>query len=144
MGRGNWFPGNSPEDCEVVYIRLPGSEDDADDLTEWHWNDFKQVLRASLSRSWDTGPTWDEIYSRFDGVGRDDQPLAFNGLYGLFFDSGSDKWHMGIGMRVRADAPSFARSRLRETAERLWDRLAEHYELSVRTSAWTSSPRKVT
>lgn len=142
MGRGNWFPGNSLEDCEVVYVELPVSEDD-EDMYSFYWQEFRGYLLQLLPSSWDAYSTWGEVYSRFDGVGRDDIPLAYNGLFGLFIDGQAEGYHVGIGMVCRSDAPAFAKSRLRETAQRLFDRLQTEYELSVRTSAWTSAKRVV-
>lgn len=142
MGRGNWFPGNSLEDCEVVYVELPVSDDNDSELDSWYWQDFRAFLVSCLPKSWDTDiRDWRETNDRFDSVGRDDTLIAFNGLFGLFVDSQGDNSHVGIGMRCRSDAPTFAKSRLRETAQRLFDRLQEQHSLSVRTSAWTSSQR---
>ena len=143
MGRGNWFPGNSLEDCEVGYIEIQDLEaDQDDDISHWGYSDFIANLKAAAGKSFDFDPTPREVSDRFDGVGRDDVCLAFNGLFGIFADGQGDLYHYGIGILVREDAPAFAKSRLPEFASKLFDKLQEMYNVSVRTSAWTSARRK--
>lgn len=144
MGRGNWFPGNSLEDCEVAYVEIQSldCEDVSDeDLASFAYADFNCVLKVALGKSFDCKPTYREAADRFDGLGRDDVCLAFNGLFGIFSDGQGDSYHQGIGVMVRNDAPAFAKSKLREFSGKLFDKLQETYSLSVRTSAWTSAPR---
>lgn len=145
MGRGNWFPGSGLADCEVVYVELPVSGDDDQDMDSFYWQDFRLFLVSCLPKSWMEHSIFDRRYvnDRFDGLGRDDTLIAYNGLFGLFVDGQGDGHHVGIGMVCRSDSPSFAKSRLHETAQRLFDRLQAEYSLSVRTSAWTCAKRVV-
>jgi hypothetical protein len=145
MGRGNWFPGNSLEECEVVYVEIRSYTDDPDDdLDEWAYQDFREYLKECLGETFDCKPAPREVGYRFDSVGRDDQCFGFNGLFGVFLDGQGDSGHMGIGVIVRQDAPSFAKSGLSAFSRRLFNKLQERYKLSVRTSAWTSAERTLT
>ena len=144
MGRGNWFPGNRLEQCRVVYLELVDLEEDDYDA-EFAWDNFKYVLRNCLPKSFVVAgekqfceTTARQAVPHYD---RDTVCIAYNGLFAVFVDSQGDLWHQGVGMMVLDDAPSFAASRLDEAADSLFDGLQEVYNVSVRTSAWTSAPR---
>lgn len=143
MGRGNWFPGCSLEDCEVAYVEVRSVDEDPDeDMDTFAWQDFKEYLFECIGPTFDCKPSPREVSDRFDGLGRDDVCLAFNGLFGVFVDGQGDNYHLGIGVLVRSDAPAFAKARRYDFAKKLFDKIQERYEVSVRTSAWTSAPRK--
>jgi hypothetical protein len=145
MGRGNWFPGSSLEECEVAYVEVRSLEEDADeDMDAFAWQDFKEFLTECLGGSFDCRPTHREASDRFDGLGRDDVCFGFNGLFGVFVDGQGDNFHLGVGVLVRSDAPAFGKARLYGFAKKLFDKIQERYDVSVRTSAWTSAPRKKT
>lgn len=148
MGRGNWFPGSSLEDSRVVYLDLldglADEERDDDDLLQIRYDDFKYNLHIAAGKSFD----WDadrrclrRLEYCLPRIGRDDVVLCVNSLVALLIDAQGDMSHMGIGFLVREDAPSFAASRLDQLADCVFDRLADSYNLRVRTSAWTSSLR---
>jgi hypothetical protein len=138
MGRGNWFPGNSLEDCAVVYVDYSDSEADASDsdLSYWRWQDFREYLAECLPKSFKMADDYDRNRFRID---RDSTVIAYNGLFVLWVDTQSDDYHTGIGFTVRENAPGFARSKLADIARLFFDKLAEAYPLSVRNCAWTSS-----
>ena len=144
MGRGNWFPGSSLEDCEVAYVQIRGFDDEEEDedLDNWAYSDFKFILKEALGKTFEWDPSYRDVCNRFDGLGRDDVCMAYNGLFGVFVDGQGDIYHYGIGVLIRSDAPSFAKSRQYEFARKLFDRFQQVYYLSVRTSAWTSCPRQ--
>lgn len=138
MGRGNWFPGNSLDDCAVVYVDYSDSESDPtdSDLSYWRYEDFREYLEQCLPKSFTMAGDYDRNTFRID---RDSTVIAYNSLFVLWIDTQSDDHHTGIGFTVREGAPGFARSRLAETARKVFDKLAEGYPLSVRNCAWTSS-----
>jgi hypothetical protein len=138
MGRGNWFPGHDLRVCEVVYVEIRSLDEDLDMFA---YQDFRAYLTECLSESFDCKPSPAEVRYRFDGLGRDDGCVAFNGLFGIFLDCQGDSDHQGLGILVRSDAPAFAQSRLRGFATKLFDKLQERYDLYVRCCAWTSAPR---
>lgn len=143
MGRGNWFPGSSLEDCEVAYVTVRSWDEEADDdLDTWAWEDMQFILKDALGKTFEWEPSYRDVCNRFDGLGRDDACLAYNGLFGVFVDGYGELGHLGIGVLTRSDAPAFAKARQYEFARKLFDRLQQVYDLSVRTSAWTSCPRK--
>ena len=143
MGRGNWFPGSQLQDCEVFYVEIPILDEEDPDECRFSWEDFKWELKRVCGKSF----TWDadhrEIHRHFDDIGRDDVGVAYNGLFGVFIDGQGDLHHQGIGFLVRNDAPAFARSRMSDFANKVADKLQEFYNLSVRTSAWTSGKREM-
>ena len=148
MGRGNWFPGSQLEDCEVFYVEIPvvneeGEHDDDSEAYLFRWDDFKHELKQACGKSFTWEPDYRWIQSRFDGMGRNDRCLAYNGLFGVFIDEQGDFHHQGVGFLVRNDAPAFARSRMSDFADKVADKLQELYDLSVRTSAWTSGKREM-
>ena len=58
MGRGNWFPGNSLGDCEVVYAELDSNDDDG----QYHWQEFRLFLVSCLPKSWMEHSIFDRRY----------------------------------------------------------------------------------
>lgn len=140
MGRGNWFPGNSLEDCEVVYVEyadLGGEHDELD--IEFAYQDFKENLLSCLPKSFDIATDSDRRKHAKAYCHRDDFLLAINGMFCVWLDCQGDFWHMGVGLTVREDAPAFAKAKLRDTSRKIFDKLAEMYELRVRSCAWTSA-----
>jgi hypothetical protein len=145
MGRGNWFPGRHTEDCRVVYIDYSCDEIAADDSESWYWQweYVKDIIAECLPKSFTMIKTRNEVphhIRRSEKSFRDCGVLAYNGLFTLWVDSQSDPHHTGIGFTVNEDAPSFAKSRLDSMADAFFDQIDESLNLSVRTSAWTSSP----
>ena len=140
MGRGNWFPGHSLDECEVVYVEYywADNEDDWDeDDQEMCYQDFMIELQGACPESF----CWDEcsLDHRMFSLGRDDRLVANNSLYGLVVDSQGDCDHFGVGLVVCDEAPAFAASQLGRTWIRIMKGLKEtHYKLSGRSSAWTS------
>jgi len=141
MGRGNWFPGYVADDnYELVYVEIveAGVTLDGDMLDEEVKN-FYDTVWSFLS------PSFHWLYPHDcerRGYGRDDLVIARNGFFELVIDSQGDYWHQGLSLILRDDAPAFAHRLLRPTAKRLFDALAERYELSIRCCAWTSAPYK--
>lgn len=142
MGRGNWFPGNDVQKCEVAYAEIISPNDDVDsDQCEWEVSDFLKTLKECLGNSFDVNPTTNEVSKRFDNLGRNDLCIAFNGLYGVFIDGQAEAHHFGVGVLVRNDAPNFAEYGLNLFGQRLFDKLQECYPLSIRCDAYVCAER---
>lgn len=142
MGRGNWFPGRYTEDCRVLYVNYFTADEEAydDDDATFAWDDFKYHLLSCLPASFiDTGDRY-RLPSHLNSGGRDDVPLAYNGLFTLWINGQGDSDHCGIGLTVNDDAPAFAAAQLDAVADKLFARLNKSYECRVRCGAWMSAP----
>jgi hypothetical protein len=141
MGRGNWFPGNDLDDCEVCYLDYSDDSIDYDDydLHQWRWDDCKQSILDCLPESFIRVDSLRDLPNYCQTVrDRDSIPLAFNSLYTIWIDSQGESYHQGIGITVNENAPGFAKANMGKMWSRFVDRLADHYEISLRSCAWTS------
>jgi len=155
MGRGNWRPRNR-EDSRYVYVELlgPGDPSEADkeagtttaagnDLIEEVYALFQTQLEEWLPCSFvflgqRERPPGDVQRGRDEGV------VAYNGLVALTIDTQGEFYHQGVALVTRDDAPAFAAYYLDRLADRLFDKLADHYRLYNRATAWTCSPYRKT
>lgn len=148
MGRGNWYPGSDLSACRVVYVALPepaGPDESAYERAVAVMDDFYSRLDELLPRSFYTPSrpyyNWRHDLTRYEG--RDTICIAYNGLFAVFLDSQGDIDHLGLAVKPREGAPAFAEAGLDSLADKLFDGLQEHYALRVRTSAWTTAPRRL-
>jgi hypothetical protein len=140
MGRGNWFPGNDLQSCEVAYVNYSDDSIEFDDYDaqQWRWDDVKDCIAHCLP---DSFRMVDGLRDYPHGsIDRDSVPLAYNSLFTLWVDGQGESYHLGLGFTVNEGAPAFAASRLRQCAKAFFDRLSDSYSLSVRSCAWTSAP----
>lgn len=147
MGRGNWIPHTpaSDETYRLIYAEIeePWTDiDDIDDIDELELDirchDFYDELKECLPNSFDILDP--HVRVREFGYSRDTAVLATNALVALVADAQGDFWHQGIAFVVMPDAPAFASSYLEKIADKVFDKLALMYPLSVRNGAWMSSP----
>ena len=68
-----------------------------------------------------------------------------NGLHEVWLQEDSyARFHVTFGVRSDlGDTEALARATMPDRAEAFFDRLSAHYDLRVRTSAWTSAARVV-
>ncbi len=146
MGRGNWCLGQS-DVHRLVYVEVldVGNRYDSDDI-DYAYADFYRTLKSAFPGSFD----WlvrgvscdgrDHSRMRDGGYSRDEMIVAENRLYEVVMDSDGDFWHQGLAIVVKENAPAFAHFHLNRLADRVFTKLAESYNLSVRCCAWTSGP----
>lgn len=110
MGRGNWFPGNDLSKCRVVYIDYCDPEIDPDDCDahqlQWQW--VKDVIWECLPKSFNRINEFNDFPRHLRNGNRDDNPLAFNGLFTIWADGQGCSHHLGIGVTTNEGAPAFA------------------------------------
>lgn len=121
MGRGNFYQGGA----RTVYVDVPEDRDEYEDFEEF----IHECLPGSFYRC-------REYQRNINGY-----PLARNKLLVCFL---TDNEHsIAVNMMPHPDTEylELAKAQLFKVSEAFFDRLSNHYPLSVRTSAWTSALR---
>ena len=123
-------------DGRTVYVE-PFDGLDPDDHLVWQdaWFDLGEAIAACLSDAWERVPRrWKRSGERI---------AMRNGLHAIWLHEDSyARVHVTFGiMSDLYDTEALARSTMPGRAEAFFDRLARHYDLRVRTTAWTSAPR---
>jgi hypothetical protein len=123
-------------DGRTVYCEPYDDLDPADALA-WRdaSSDVEEIVASCLSNAWDRVPrAWKRGGERV---------LLRNGLHEVWLHEDSyARLHVTFGVRSDLDeTDALARAVLTDRAEAFFDRLSLHYELRVRTSAWTSAAR---
>ena len=126
-----------PDGC-TVYVE-PFEGIDAEDHAAWQdaWFDLGEAIASCLSSAWDRVPgEWKRTGERI---------VMRNGLHEVWLCEDSyARVHVTFGVRGDlCETEPLARATMRERAESFFDRLAERYDLRVRTSVWTSAVRVV-
>lgn len=151
MGKGNWAPAGDVGAGCLVYVdacAVGGCDDGPCECG----SDFRSSLRYALGAGWHwcAGSRWGDRACDCDrSWGSDhggrtwasDRVLASSEWLRLVVDADGDPWHAGVSVCVAPGAPALARVCAERSAARLWRTLAaDGWQLSVRTSAWTSAP----
>jgi len=145
MGRGNWIPYN-PNERESIYMyvdltagREAELEDEDYDILDMDWEDLKYNIKEILPDSFEEA--WAAVQREFT-YARETVPLFANELAVVTVDGQGEYHHIGIGMTARVDAPAYADHYVAVQGSKFFEKLAEYYNLYVRTGAWTSRPYK--
>ncbi|TFL17230.1 hypothetical protein [Jannaschia formosa] len=123
-------------DGRTVYVEPFEDIDPGDDpLAREAWRDLGEAIASRLSDAWERVPrAWKRSGERI---------AMRNGLHEVWLHEDScARVHVTFG--IRGDLPdtdALARATMFVRAEAFFDRLACHYDLRVRTSAWTSARR---
>ena len=125
-------------DGRTVYVE-PFDGLDPDDHFAWQdaWFDLGEAIAASLSDAWERVPRrWKRTGERI---------AMRNGLHEVWLHEDSyARVHVTFGIRGDLDnTEALARATMPDRAEAFFDRLSAHYDLRVRTSAWTGAARVV-
>lgn len=109
------------------------SFNEIDHLVAWH--DLEHTLTASVSN------TWERLTSSWKRTG--ERIVLRNGLHAIWLHHDSyDRVHVTFGVRSDLDSTeALAWAAMPDRAEAFFDRLAQSYDLRVRTSPWTSTAR---
>jgi len=124
MGRGNFYPaGCSENNVRMVYITL---------------GDEGCVLEELIDDIMDNlPPSFHDAQKDSYRAGRDEGlNISENGLFEVAIAENEDR--LALFIVVKDDAPAFAASRIQVLADRLFDSLADGWELSVRCGSWLS------
>ena len=121
-------------DGRTVYVE-PFDGLDPDDHLAWQdaWFDLGEAIAACLSDAWECVPRrWKRTGERI---------AMRNGLHDVWLHEDSyARVHVTFGIRNDLDdTEALARATIPDRAEAFFDRLALHYDLRVRTTAWTSA-----
>ncbi|UWQ19797.1 hypothetical protein [Jannaschia sp. M317] len=120
----------------TVYVE-PFDYFDPDDHVLWRdaWSDLGETIASCLSDAWEHLPRcWKRSGERV---------VMRNGLHEVWLHEDSyARVHVTFGVRCDLyETDALALATMPDRAEAFFDRLALHYELRVRTSAWTSAAR---
>lgn len=141
MGAGNWIPSlyrNKDRELpayEMVYVEnesIYGDEVDPD-LRPFLFQDFLDTLARILPGSFERAEYWVSDDGWISGM----HVFAENGLFYLVMQEHDD--YVALALIPKHVNQNLAESKLDLTAKKMFDKLADHYELSVRTSAWTTA-----
>jgi hypothetical protein len=132
MGEGLYWS----RDGRTAYVE-PFDDLDADDHLLWQdaWFDLGEAIASCLSDAWERVPRrWKRTGERI---------VMRNGLHEVWLVEDSyARVHVTFGVRGDLyETEALARATMPDRAEAFFDRLALHYDLRVRTSAWTSAAR---
>ena len=132
MGEGLYWS----RDGRTVYVE-PFDNLDPEDHFLWQdaWSDLGEAIASCLSVAWERVPRfWKRTGERV---------VMRNGLHEVWLVEDSyARVHVTFGVRGDLhETEALARATMPNRAEAFFDRLAHHYDLRVRTSAWTSAAR---
>lgn len=121
MGRGNFYQ----EGARTVYVDVPQDRDE--------YEDFEEVIHECLPESFYRCREYQRDINGYS--------LARNKLLVCFLTD--NEWSIAVNLMPHPETehPELAKAQLIRVADAFFDRLSDHYQLSVRTSAWTSAPR---
>jgi hypothetical protein len=132
MGEGLYWR----RDGRTAYVE-PFDDLDSEDHLHWRdaWFGLGEAIASCLSDAWERVPRrWKRTGERI---------VLRNGLHEVWLHEDSyARVHVTFGIRSDlGDTDALARATMPDRAEAFFDRLALHYDLRVRTSAWTSATR---
>jgi hypothetical protein len=152
MGKGNWRPmtpasGYNPDTFrDQLYVNLGLDDEPDDDLNQMRFDDFViDALRAFLPESFEYVPR--NSKDRYPGIAYSDRDSILvyrNSQVLIMVDGDGDLMHLGVGVVVNPKAYEYGYGGLAERAaartyEYLKKSLVTEFDVSIRTSPWTSA-----
>lgn len=143
MGAGNWIPSlyrdenGALPDYEMVYVEnesIYGENWDDPDLRQFDFQNFEDMVEKILPDSFEPARHWVSD----DGFISAMYVFAENGLFYLVMQEWES--YVALALIPKQKNRNLAEGKLSQTAKKIFDKLATRYDLSVRTSAWTSAP----
>lgn len=138
MGAGNWIPSlyrdesGALPDYEMVYVDNDGIYADVSRQSEFDFEDFNEIVLRKLPKSFYPVRQWKNEYGFSDSM----YIIAENGL--MYLVGADNESSTALAFIPKEDAPAFKVGMMRKVAKKVFDQLADIYDLRVRTSAWTS------
>lgn len=134
MGEGLY---RHPEGRTVYVEPFEGLDLDDPLAKQEAWLDLGEAIAACMSETWERAPRrWKRTGERI---------AMRNGLHEVWlYEDSYARVHVTFGVRSDLDdTEALARATMQDRAQAFFDRLSAHYDLRVRTSAWTSAARVI-